>query len=137
MSDYVSDLQSELAKLEINETSNIDYAFDEFEQALLKVLDLHAPAITHTRSEIPLPPWYNDEIKHERRIRRRLERKWNKNDTEENKRAYKDQHNKVNKLIAEAKQSYYNSKLAAADSKGMFQTVNSLLNKGAKVSANM
>ncbi len=133
MSNFTSDLETELSKLEINSNNNIDIVYDGFEKTLLRVLDLHAPATIRTRTIRPLSPWYTDEIKQERRIRRRLERKWNKHDSEENRRAYKDQHNKVNKLIAEAKENYYNSKLAAADTKGVFQIVNNLLRKGEKV----
>ena len=52
---------------------------------------------------------------------------------EENRKAYKEQHIIVNKLIHQAKETYYKDNLAAADTKGVFQIINKLLNKGGKV----
>ena len=105
---------------------------ETFELTLQNVLDKHAPPTTRVRTVRPLSPWYNDEIKEARRIRRRYERKWQKHDNEENRKAYKEQHITVNRLIRKAKESYYNEQLAAADSKRVFQIINKLLNKGAK-----
>ena len=48
-------------------------------------------------------------------------------------KAYKEQHIKGNKLIFSAKETFYKTKLATADSKTMFKILNSLFNKGGKV----
>ena len=132
MQSFVNDLQLQLSQLEINDTTMTNFAYDSFEQVLQNVLDKHAPATTRVRTVRPLSPWYNDEIKEARRIRRRLERKWQKHDTDENKKVYKEKHVTVNRLIQKAKECYYNEQLAAADNKRVFEIVNKLLNNGTK-----
>ena len=114
---------------------HIDFAYDSFEQTLQNVLDKHAPATKCARTVQPLSLWYNDEIKEARHIRRRLERKWQKHDTDENKKAYKEQHAIVNRLIQKAKECYYmyNEQLAATNNKQVFQIKYKLLNIGTKV----
>ena len=61
-------------------------------------------AVTHAilSGSRPLSPWYNDEIRDARRVRRRLERKWQKHNSDETRKAYKEQHIKVNKLLFSA-----------------------------------
>ena len=107
--------------MEINDTSNVNTVFDTFEEIILKVINSHAPPTTRIRTTRPLFPWYNDEIRDARRVRRRLERKWQKHNSDETRKAYKEQHIKVNKLIFSAKETFYKTKLATADSKTMFK----------------
>ena len=133
MDSFKTDLINEFSNLEINATSNVNTVYDKFEEIILKVINSHAPPITRVRTTRPLSPWYNDEIRDARRVRRRLERKWQKHNTDETRKAYKEQHIKVNKLIFSAKETFYKTKLATADSKTMFRILNSLLNKGGKV----
>ena len=74
MPSFVNNLQVQLSQPEINNTTMTNYSCDSFEQIQQNVLDKHAPATTRVRAVRPLSPWYNDEIKEARRIRRRLER---------------------------------------------------------------
>ena len=75
---------------------------------------------------------YNDDINNARRTRRKCERKWCKTKHVIDHDVYVDQSKKVNKLIQSAKQTYYRDILETADSKNMFSTLNTLLNKNTR-----
>ena len=47
-----------------------------YNSELLAILDNHAPLATQQVTIRPAAPWYTDKIKCEKRIRRRLERRW-------------------------------------------------------------
>ena len=74
MDSFQADLKNEFSNLEINDTSNVNTVFDTFEEIILKVINSHAPPTTRVRTAQPLSPWYNDEIRDARRVRRRLSR---------------------------------------------------------------
>ncbi|XP_072016909.1 uncharacterized protein [Amphiura filiformis] len=123
---YIKDVKSELGNL--SSELSPDLLIANFNSKMQAVLDHHAPETIKTRTIRPQYPWYNSSIHEHRQRRRKLERKWRKSDCLEDKQAYIDQKNLVNQLIESAKVDYYKDKLENSDTKGVFQTVNSLLN---------
>ena len=87
----------------------------------------------HTRRVCSSPPWYNTEIHEARRSKRRMERKYRKNKTDANKQLYLDEKKTFNDMLVTAKTEYFIDKLASTDPKGMFATVNTLLNKASTI----
>ncbi|XP_072041253.1 uncharacterized protein [Amphiura filiformis] len=116
-----------------NPNGDVNGRLEFLTSSLTEVLDDHAPSKTCVRSIRDRSPWYNTEIHTERRVRRKLERKWRKHKTMDNHDEYLEQHTKVNKLIQNAKEVHYKNTLATADSKSMYRTLNQLLNNGSKV----
>ncbi|XP_072028462.1 uncharacterized protein [Amphiura filiformis] len=95
-------------------------------------LDEYAPSETRTRTIRNRQPWYNQTIHTARQDRHRVERKWRKSRSESDSQKYVTARNNVTKRIVEAKQFYYSDKLSGANTKTVFQTVNSLLNSKVK-----
>ena len=101
--------------------------------AVTHTLDRHASSTERTCSNRARQPWYNSEIHSERRVRRKLEKKWRKTGLEVDHQCYVEQNKTVNSMIEESKKSYMQSKLQTSDTKSMFRTVNTLLNKNKTV----
>ena len=111
----------------------MNYLLEQFNQASKTVLDIHAPQSTRTRTIRPQPKWYNDEIRAEKREQHRLERKWRKNRSITNRKAYMVQHTKVISLIVKAKEHYFKDVLHNAGARDTFKTLGVLLNKNSRV----
>jgi hypothetical protein len=109
-----------------------DYVVDQFATVCTTVLDNHAPLVTRSVSLRSRLPWFTEEIKHARQVRRRLERKWRKSKAVHDRDRYLDQLHLVNDMITHAKTEFFKAKVADADSKDLFRTVNSLLNRSNK-----
>lgn len=65
------------------------------------------PARPRRQRQRPGAPWFNDEIKKEKRLRRKLERVWRAKKTEESHQAYRQQTQKLNHMIRSVKEQYY------------------------------
>ena len=96
-----------------------------FEIKIGEIIDHHTPEVVKLRTTRTRFPWYNNSIKDERQVCRRLERKWPKTGSDEDKQSYIDQRNKVNKLVGSAKTD--------SDIKGVFPTVKTLLNQNTQI----
>ncbi|XP_072041020.1 uncharacterized protein [Amphiura filiformis] len=127
---FVSDLCNSLN--DMTPDAVCDVYIHDYDTKISTILNVHAPETTKARTIRPRYPWYNDNIKDQRKVRRRLERKWRKHGSLVDKQAYLEQKSYVNGLIETAKKEFYHEKLASADAKGIFQTVNTLLNKSQK-----
>ncbi|XP_072030179.1 uncharacterized protein [Amphiura filiformis] len=113
----------------ISDELTLDELVTEYDSKVITILDQHAPTKVKVRTNRPRFPWYSSEIKTETQVRRKYERRWRKSRTSEDRKAYIDQKQKVNQLIETNKTKYYKDKLSDADTKGVFKTVNNLLNK--------
>jgi hypothetical protein len=102
----------------------VDELVEMYDSKIRTVLNHHAPEKVKVRTNRPRFPWYSNEIKTQTHVRRKYERRWRKSRTQENRKAYIDQKQKVNQLIETSKIKYYKDKLSAADIKGVFKTVN-------------
>ena len=78
-----------------------------FSATISNILDKFAPIIKISTSTKTNQPFYNKEIRDQKRIRSRLESKWRKTKNHESRLAYKSQANYVAKLVKTAKQHYY------------------------------
>ena len=78
-----------------------------YNSTLASALDRHASLITKSIPARPLVPWFNDEIKEARRLRRRAERRWRRSGLEADFLAYKAIKNKTNNLMNEARKVFF------------------------------
>ena len=114
------------------ETGNADELYHWYNATITNCLEEHAPSETRTRTVKNRQPWYNETVHSARRKRHRAERKWRHSQCETDSADFETARNKVCTSILEAKQQYYANKLANANTKMVFQTVNSLLNNQEK-----
>ncbi|XP_072050376.1 uncharacterized protein [Amphiura filiformis] len=129
---FVEDLQRDLVD---RMPSNVDCddMVEHFETTLKNTIDKYCPLSTKFRTVRPRMPWYNETIHEARRVRRRLENKWNKSKSIVDKEIFVDQKVLVNNLITKAKSEYFHDKLFSACNKDQFSILNSLLNASSKV----
>ncbi|MCH2405859.1 MAG: hypothetical protein MK200_06665, partial [Nitrosopumilus sp.] len=118
---------------------NIDYTSSEFSMNYNNfkslsgtLLDNHAPPLTIRKNSNHIKPqWMDGEFMKSRSKRRKLEKIWRKNKTDENRKNYIEQRNVCANLSTAKQQSYY-SKLVEASSnnqKSLFKIVDELLDK--------
>ena len=95
---------------------------------LRSILDKHAPLRLKLVAQRPPRPWFNEEINTAKRERRRLERRLQKHNTEENRTKYKIAKNIVNKLTDTEKQRYFLNEIEnnTHDQKALFRTFDKL-----------
>ena len=67
------DFNSDLASISIDEELDLYYLVEVYNQNLAEILDMHAPLKSKTLKITHIQPWFNDKIKKEILLRRRLE----------------------------------------------------------------
>ena len=68
----------------------------------VKVIDCHAPLKNKTVKVRPAVPWYNDEIKAAKRLRRKAERTWRRTRSPSDLHIFKSYRNRVMYLMNQA-----------------------------------
>ncbi|KAL9975453.1 hypothetical protein ACROYT_G012614 [Oculina patagonica] len=112
-------------------SSDLDGLVDQYDNVLRSLLDRHAPTKQRTVTVRPSAPWYSTEIAQNKRIRRKLERKWRSTRLPSDRELYVHQCSVVNNLIDSAKSAYYTTIISeiSGDQRTLFKTVNKLLQK--------
>ena len=115
---------------EVPETiSDVNVLVDHYIVTCKSVLDCYAPYVSRSVAVRTQLPWFSEEIREARRVRRRLERKWRKNKLDHDRLLYLEQLRLVNDLILQAKTNFLRTKIAGANDKDLYSTVNTLLNR--------
>ncbi len=124
---FKDDVKASMNK--IYENDSLDSLINNYNEEFTVLLDKHAPLKQREVSIRKQNPWYDDNIRNEKLIRRRLERKKNRTKLSVDIEAFKSQKNKVNELIVQQKTDYY-SKLIEEnkdDPRKLFNTINRTL----------
>lgn len=110
---------------------DLDSAVHQYDNVLRSLLDQHAPLRKRLVTIRPAAPWYSPNVAAEKRIKRRLERKWRKSRLQSDREAYQYQCCVVNNLISSLKSTYYTSLINdhSSDQGMLFRTVNKLMQK--------
>ena len=106
---------------------------DQYDSVLSSILDKHAPLRKRVITIRPRAPWYSEEIKEQKVICRRLERRWRCSRLTSDDQSYTDQRTVVKKTIFKSKMDYYSSLIYSAESdrKTLFRTITRLLHRKA------
>ena len=110
---------------------SLDEIVDLYNSSLRCLADAHAPLKETKITMCAKSPWYNDEVRSAKRIRRRLERQWTKTRSLFDHQAYRKHCALLNKLIRKAK-SDFNFQIiqkAGKDQKQLYKACNFLLGK--------
>ena len=107
---------------------------DQYNSDLSTILDKHAPLRTEIITIRPKAPWYNNYIREQKRICRRLERSWRHFHTETDHQAYINQCTVVKQSIYTSTMDYYSDLIneAGIHSKALFRNVDRLLHRKAE-----
>ena len=96
-----------LSPLLFDSSSDLQELLHLYNSELSSILDKHAPLKLRMVTIRPAAPWLSEEIKLERRIRRRLERKWRRSGLPEDRIRFIEQNRIVNQLLFSARSQYY------------------------------
>ena len=119
------------ATSEAIKSDDLDDLITSYNRELGRLLDEHAPEQSRIISERKPNFLTTDDIREEKQIRRRLEKKAKRTKLEVDKQAFKDQKNKVNKLL-DAKKQENLSKLIDSNkdnARDLFRVINSTLHR--------
>ncbi len=111
--------------------SDVYNAVDSYNTTLSKLIDQHAPMKERTVTIRPSAPWYTDEIKIAKQLRRKLERKWRLSKLVIDRELYMNQCKRVTTKIDEARRKHYNGEILSnsKDQKALFCIVDKLLHQ--------
>ncbi|XP_041479574.1 uncharacterized protein LOC121427303 [Lytechinus variegatus] len=109
----------------------VDTAVHRYNSELGRILDIHAPPKERKVRIHVDSPWYNDNIRSQKKKRRRLERQWRQSSLHIHRELFSAQRDLVNSLVKRAKRSYYVAIIEDChdDSKKLFSVANRLLNR--------
>lgn len=108
---------------------NLSELCDQHDSVLSLILDKHVPLRKRVITVRPHTPWYSEEIKKQKVICQRLEKRWRRSQLTSEHQSYTDQRSVVKNTIFKSKMDYYSSLIysAGSDSKTLFQTITRLL----------
>ena len=109
-------------------TDSLDELTERYLSELSELINVHAPLITRTVTLRPHAPWYNEELRDAKQLRRQVERKWRHTKLQADINAYRRQCGIIAKPLSTAKIEHYSNKVEMCknDPKSLFQLTNSL-----------
>ena len=122
-------LSSSALDLSVSELS------DRYQSVLSSLLEARALLQRKTISARPSVPWYNNEIASQKKLRRKLERRWQRTKLDIDQQAYTNQCVRVQDLIINSKMKFYSKLISEAgdDQKSLFSSVSRLLHQKLEV----
>ncbi len=123
---------------DVLDEDNVSYAWDNFANKLIKIVDKHAP-VKKLKIKDSLPKWVTREYIQACDVRDSLYRTYVKNKSDINKREMKRSRNYVTKLKNDLKRDYFKHALRVnkGNSKKLWQTVNEAFGKTNNKSTNI
>jgi hypothetical protein len=117
-----------------NPVSALFESVNDYNEVLGEILDTHAPLITRTVTLRSSAPWFSDEIKKARTLKRKLEQKSRQSQLESDKEDYKEQCQIYNELLLSTKTAHYSKKVedSCGNQKALFKIVDDLLHRKAE-----
>ena len=103
----------------------------QYDTILQTILNKHAPLLTKTVSERPLPHWMTQEILKAKVRRRRLERIWRRTRYRHDRSRYRVQCNLCNRIMEKAKANFFANIILenSEDPKRLWKSINNILHR--------
>ncbi len=126
---FKSDVKSAMENITLND--NLQDMVSMYNDKLTEIFDIHAPEQTKMITVRKHTPWTTDEIKPEKQLLRKLERKMRKTKLEIDKQNFKTQKLKYKKTLDDKTTEHYSNliKENSNDPKALFKVINTALNK--------
>lgn len=118
---FVEEIKS--SKLLTDPESNICNLTTQYNNTLSSLLEKYAPEKQRLVTLRPNSPWYDDELREEKRKKRRLERKYKSSGLEVFRQLFKEACKDYNVLIESAKLKYYQNLIENSDETKLFKMV--------------
>ena len=114
-----------------SEERNFENNYLKYRTTAEKILDEHFPIVTKTIVHKENVKWMDGEFRKSRALRRKLEKQWRRDKTEEKRIRYIQQRNLCAKMSVEKQEDFYAKVVEEAgnDQKTLFKVVNTLLDK--------
>ena len=115
----------------MDEKLDLHHLVELYNQNLAEILDIHAPVKSKTLKITHIQPCFNDKIKMEMLLRRRLEWRWLQDPTQYNLQSFYYQRRHITNIIKTAQKHHYNEKIAenSHDPKALFRIFNTLIRR--------
>ncbi|XP_041466267.1 uncharacterized protein LOC121416820 [Lytechinus variegatus] len=125
-------LNNDLASSELclNPPDSLDDLASSYDSTLRSILDKHAPMCLKSVNSRPRVPWFTDDIRMEKKKRRKAERKWRKSKSVSDLNAFKTARNRTLYVMNKARSKYYTDCITdnSSNQKKLFGITKSLLN---------
>ena len=133
--DFKKDIVQSDIMSSVTPTSDINELVDAYNKGLASLLDKHAPLKTKTIVLRPSCPWFSEELHDAKHLRRKLERKWRLTRLTIDHEIYRNQCCITNKLLKNAKVSYYTEKVESCgrDQKTLTKVTRHLMGESSEV----
>ena len=126
----IEKFKSDILTSEIHqvEASSVDEMTKIYDETLANLLDVHAPVITKTIKIKTNSPWYNQELRNLKRIKRKAERKWKTSHSATDLEAFKSARAEYKNMCNEAKINFYSEKVVecSGDQRQLYKLINNL-----------
>ena len=109
--------------------TNIAEHIQEYERIVSEIWDNHAPLRVKRIREVGTAPWFDNEYRSLRKMRRKAEKKFRRTKLEADRQSYCLLKKQAVQLAKTKKSSYITNKLKDGSSKALFSVVNSLTDK--------
>ena len=122
---------SQHLKLDGFEEILLDEMMEVLNKNLQDVLDALAPIKSRTKLVITMNPWFNDEIRDQKRRMRNQEKKWRKYKLESKWKAFKSERSKYRQMLREARRAKIAEKVNECDNdvNKLYNLVNHLMGR--------
>ena len=120
---------SNLIKPEIFSKMTVEECLQFYNSTLAQIFDIHCPLVSKRyRTDCERPPWYNSTLQQAKQFKRRAERKYKKDPSEENKSNLHKSRNEYNKKLKTRRTEYFKNKISVSlnDQKTLFKTLNKI-----------
>ncbi|XP_070550146.1 uncharacterized protein [Ptychodera flava] len=122
----------------VSETASIDdlnHLVSEYTTSMKSIVDKHAPVKTRVINQKIEAPWYNDDIRAAKQVRRRYEKLWRDSGLMVHRQMFVNQRDNVNSMIDDAKTNFYTGMIedSTSDSRRLFRAVSNLLGSDTRV----
>lgn len=107
-------------------TDDVNALVSIYNNTLLEIYDKHAPLKMMTVKHRRFAKWYNDQLRHEKREKRRLERRYRKSGLTVDMENFHEQSQKYNNLLEKTKTDYYRIKIQNSDKNQLFRLINNM-----------
>ena len=125
-----SRLQEILSEIDVEKVS-IEESINLYESSLTELFDDLCPLKARTITLRENSPWYNDDIRAAKQLRRKLERKWRRSRLATDRQLYEHQRQVVIQLMEKAKTDFYSSAVdqCSSNMKALYRLINKLLHR--------
>ena len=121
------------SKLQETDVENLEFSdhYQLFAECAAEQLNIVAPLKTRSLASSSQPAWMDSEYRHERALRRRLERTWKASGVQRDKVSFLAQQKKCAQLVTAKRTQYYSNLIAKCegDQRALFNIVNTVMDK--------